>query len=155
MRSIRGLSFGVARALALARFISTAEREAAKSFRAEVRAHVDALVAGRALCFATMPILPPSLSISLAEMGEADRRIVDLTCIAGLTGLPQVSLPFARVGRLPVGISFVGPRGSDRALLDLALRLADLKDEELRDFQTQQSVDWRSVRLTCQSALEP
>jgi amidase len=120
------LSFGVARALALARLIPAAEREAARRFRAEVRARVDTLIAGRALCFATMPILPPPLSASLAEMGEADQRIVDLTCIAGLTGLPQVSLPLARVGGLPVGVSFVGPRGSDRALLDLALRLADL-----------------------------
>jgi amidase len=121
------LSFGVARALALAKLIPVAQREAAKAFRAKVRSRVDALVAGRALCFATMPILPPLLSASLPEMGEADDRIVDLTCIAGLTGLPQVSLPLARVGGMPVGVCFVGPRHSDRALLDLALRLADLK----------------------------
>jgi amidase len=41
--------------------------------------------------------------------------------------LPQVSLPLARVGGMPVGVCFVGPRHSDRALLELALRLADLK----------------------------
>jgi amidase len=121
------LSFGVARALALARLVPAAEREAARRFRAEVRARIDALVAGRVLCFATMPILPPLRSASLPEMGGADQRIVDLTCIAGLTGLPQISLPLARVGSLPVGVSFVGPRGSDRALLGLALRLADLQ----------------------------
>jgi amidase len=121
------LSFGVARALALAKLIPAAERSAAKSFRAEVRARVDALVAGRVLCFATMPILPPPRSASLREMSEADQRIVDLTCIAGLTGLPQVSLPLVRVGGLPVGVSFVGPRHSDRMLLSLALRLADLQ----------------------------
>jgi amidase len=122
------LSFGVARALALARLVPTAEREAAKVFRVEVRARVDALLAGRAvLCFATMPILPPLRSASLVEMARSDGRIVDLTCIAGLSGLPQVSLPLAHLDGLPIGISLVGPRNSDRALLELARRLANLQ----------------------------
>ena len=41
-------------------------------------------------------------------------------CIAGLGGLPQASLPLAELDGLPLGLSLVGPRGSDLQLLKLA-----------------------------------
>jgi amidase len=75
------------------------------------------------LCLPTTPILPPCRDLSLAETAAAGERIVDLTCIAGLTGLPQVSLPLASAGSLPVGLSLIGWRGSDRALVALARSL--------------------------------
>ena len=43
-----------------------------------------------------------------------------LLCIAGPGGLPQVSLPLAMLDRLPLGLSLVGTRGADTALLELA-----------------------------------
>lgn len=46
-----------------------------------------------------------------------------LLCIAGLDGLPQVSLPLAEPDGLPLGLSLVGARGSDLRLLALARRL--------------------------------
>jgi amidase len=46
-----------------------------------------------------------------------------LTCVAGMAGLPQVTLPVGTVSGCPVGLSFVGWSGSDEALLDLAVRL--------------------------------
>ena len=52
-------------------------------------------------------------------------RTLSLTCIAGLARLPQVSLPAeTRVNGCPVGLSLIGPRGSDRALLALATQLS-------------------------------
>jgi amidase len=45
-----------------------------------------------------------------------------LTSIAGHAGLPQVSLPVAMLDGLPLGLSFIGPPGSDEALLALAAR---------------------------------
>ena len=36
----------------------------------------------------------------------------------------QVSMPLARVDGLPVGLSLIGPPGSDESLLDLAERIA-------------------------------
>ena len=47
-----------------------------------------------------------------------------LTCIAGLGGLPQVSIPIGTVDGCPVGLSFIAWPGGDEALLDLAVRLA-------------------------------
>ena len=51
-------------------------------------------------------------------------RNLQLTCIAGLAGLPQVSVPAGRIDGGPVGFGLIGPRGSDRALLDLAVAVA-------------------------------
>jgi len=51
----------------------------------------------------------------------ADRM---LTCIAGTTGRPQVNLPLAAVGGLPVGLSLLGARGADEVLLACARDMA-------------------------------
>jgi len=57
-------------------------------------------------------------------MAEAGRRITELTGIAGLTGLPQISLPLGETERgIPVGISFIGWPGADEVLLDMAGQL--------------------------------
>jgi amidase len=47
-----------------------------------------------------------------------------LTCIAGLSGLPQVTLPVGSVGGCPVGLSFIGWAGADETLLALSVALA-------------------------------
>jgi amidase len=116
------LSYDVAAAIAL-RLPAEACREA-RAFRPQVRARLDALLERRrAVCLPTTPILPPHRDLSLEETAAAGERIVDLTCIAGLTGLPQVSLPLGVWQGLPVGLSLIGWRGSDRALLAFARRL--------------------------------
>jgi amidase len=56
-----------------------------------------------------------------AEEIEAVRRLShDLLLISVMTQRPQVTLPVAQTGGLPLGISFLGPRGSDRLLVELA-----------------------------------
>lgn len=68
---------------------------------------------------------------SLAPERDADPAAVDavrlrtmaITCVAGLSGLPQVSLPLSDEGGTPLGLSLLGPAGSDRALVRLARRL--------------------------------
>jgi amidase len=52
---------------------------------------------------------------------EASLRV---TAIAGLAGLPEVTLPAATVDGLPVGLSLVSGAGSDKALLALARKAA-------------------------------
>ncbi len=51
-------------------------------------------------------------------------QVLSLTAIAGLSGLPQVSIPLGRVESAPVGLSLIAPRGRDRALLAFAQRFA-------------------------------
>ena len=55
----------------------------------------------------------------LAEHEAVRARVIGITCIASLGGLPEVSLPLARIATGPVGLSLVAPRGSDGLLLDL------------------------------------
>lgn len=90
---------------------------------ARIRAQVRALLGDDAVA-----VLPSAAS--LAPRRDADPAAVDavrlrtmaITCIAGLAGLPQVSLPLQAPGG-PVGISLLGPAGSDRALVALAVRV--------------------------------
>jgi len=65
----------------------------------------------------------PLLSAGGAEVDEVRTRSFRITCIAGLAGLPQVSLPFSTDAGLPIGVSLLGPPGSDLALIRLATAL--------------------------------
>ena len=47
-----------------------------------------------------------------------------LLCVSGMSGLPQAVLPAGRVDGAPLGVSLIGPRGSDQSLIALAARLA-------------------------------
>ncbi|MBC7735463.1 MAG: amidase [Bacteriovorax sp.] len=119
-------SFEVGRSLALAAQIEEGELTGARQLRACVRARLDELLGtSRLLCLPTTPQLPVRRDATLSEMSRACDRIVELTCIAGLTGLPQINLPLGRTpDGIPVGLSLIGPRGADRQLLALASRLA-------------------------------
>ena len=50
---------------------------------------------------------------------------MQLTCLAGLAGLPAVSMPLRTADGLPRGACLVGPAGSDLALLRLAVLLSE------------------------------
>jgi amidase len=76
------------------------------------------------LCLPTSPILPIGRDARLSAIRAAVHRIVDLTGIAGLTGLPQVNLPVATSGPIPIGLSLIGWRGGDAALVAAARTLA-------------------------------
>ncbi|WP_050477824.1 amidase [Herbaspirillum rhizosphaerae] len=65
----------------------------------------------------------PLLTAGGAEVDQVRMRTFRITCIAGLAGLPQVSLPFATDAGLPIGVSLLGPAGSDLALIRLATAL--------------------------------
>ena len=50
-------------------------------------------------------------------------RALTLSALASLAGLPQVSLPLAEADGCPFGVSLIGPRGADRALLAAAVSI--------------------------------
>ena len=58
------------------------------------------------------------------ELEEFRVRVMRLTCTAGVSGLPQMSIPAGTINGCPVGLSFIGWAGGDEALLDLACELA-------------------------------
>jgi amidase len=115
------LQFSVARNLALAAAIPAGERAWASLVRQEARGRMRQLLPpGTILCLPTTPFPAPLKGLSLSVLEPLRDRITALCCHGGLTGVPQVSLPGADVGGVPVGLSIVGGRGSDALLVAVA-----------------------------------
>ena len=115
------LAFSVARNLALTATISETERQWAALMRSEARARVGWLLPpGTIVCLPTTPFGAPLKGLALAALDPLRARITCLTAHGGLTGVPQISLPGADVDGLPVGLSILGPRGGDAALVAVA-----------------------------------
>ena len=105
--------------------VTQAEVEAARIRRGAIVERIGSLFEeGDVLCLPTSPRVAPPVDAPTDELENRVRaQAMSLLCIAGLAGLPQVSLPLASLGGLPLGFSLVGPRGTDRQLLALASRL--------------------------------
>ena len=115
------LAFSVARGLVAASAIPEGERQWAALMRAEARARLAWLVPpGAILCMPTTPFPAPRKGLSLSTLEPLRARISCLAAQGGLTGVPQVSLPGATVDGLPVGLSILGARGHDAALVAVA-----------------------------------
>ncbi len=84
---------------------------------------IQLLGADGVLALPSAPGPAPPIGLPGPQLDDWRRRVMSLTCIAGLGGLPQVSMPLARVDGLPVGLSLIGPPGSDERLLEAAWRI--------------------------------
>jgi amidase len=90
-----------------------------------VRERLTEVVApGVVVLMPTVPCPAPRLDAAADQLQQFRSRTMRFTCIAGLGGLPQVSLPVGLAGGAPAAVSLLGWRGGDEALLDLAVRLA-------------------------------
>lgn len=116
---------GVADRFAYAKTITDAQVSDARTVRARFSERFRALL-GRdgVLLLPTMPDVAPLLADSEASLNTYRDQAIKLLCLAGLAGLPQVSMPLASRLGAPLGLSIVGPAGSDFGLARLAARLA-------------------------------
>jgi len=139
----------VAARFAFGSTVSPQRAEEARVALADERRRLESLLADRVLLLPSASSAAPSLSASAAEVDAVRSATLGLTCVAGVLGAPAVSAPrldvpvagpdaglievtqrgrsrasgapFGSSRRLaPVGLCFVGPRGSDLALLGLA-----------------------------------
>ena len=116
---------GVAERFAVARTLPEADAVAGQAVRRRMQARLRPLLAGGAvLVYPTSPCPAPLLAASPAEQQRVREATLCVTAIAGLAGLPEVTLPAGEVEGVPVGLSLVGGVGADRALLGLAKRAA-------------------------------
>ncbi|SDD46661.1 AtzH-like domain-containing protein [Nocardioides lianchengensis] len=72
-------------------------------------------------------VIPSASSVAPrvgVDLGPVRTATMTLTSIAGLAGLPAVSLPVTTSGGLPAGACLVAAPGRDRDLLDLAVQLS-------------------------------
>jgi amidase len=114
-------AFSVAKALVMGSLVPPAEQAWAQLMRQEVRARMAYLLpAGTILCLPTTPFPAPLVGQPLSVLDPLRDRITCLCAQGGHAGHPQVSLPGATVDGLPVGLSIMGPRGSDATLVAVA-----------------------------------
>lgn len=101
------------------------ELAAAREVREEVRERVHALLAdGSVIALPTTPFPAPPAGQKRSTMWGLRSGIIALTAVSGMAGTPQVTMPFAAVDGLPVGVSLIGPPGSDEWLVGAALDAA-------------------------------
>jgi amidase len=118
------LGAGVADRFAWSRQVTDAQVEGAARFCEAFRRHLAAaLGTDGVLVMPTMPDVAPLLSADEGELDDYRNAAIRMLCISGLAGFPQVTLPLASRLGAPLGISLLGPAGSDRSLIALAERI--------------------------------
>jgi len=79
----------------------------------------------RALLLPTMPDIAPQLDEPVSDQENYRNNSLKLLSLAGLARLPQVTLPLASRLGAPLGLSLIGPAGSDLSLIRLAIALTN------------------------------
>ena len=92
-----------------------------RSFRAALS---DLLGEDGVLVLPTMPDVAPLLTEGDEALNDYRMRALNLLCLSVLSGLPQVSMPLATRLGAPLGLSLLGPPGSDLSLVRLAVEIA-------------------------------
>jgi amidase len=115
----------VAEGYSLGRSISDAEVKEARTARGKIIYRMEQVLSGGAfVCLPTTVSPAPLRGERMSERLDVRSRNTALTCIAGTIGAPQISLPLGEVDGLPVGLSVIGARGSDEALIKFAAEIA-------------------------------
>jgi amidase len=116
---------GVAERMQGAATITEAQAAAARQVHAAARELIRARIGpGTVVALPSAPCIAPRLDTAADAMEAYRVRVMRLTCIAGLGGLPQISIPAGTLAGCPVGLSLIGWAGGDEALLDLAVALS-------------------------------
>ena len=115
---------GVAERFAWSRDVTDAQVVDARAFRLAFRAQLEALLGNDGvLLMPSMPDIAPLRSAPEAGLEDYRNRSIRMLCVAGLAGMPQLSMPLATRGGAPLGLSLLGPAGADRSLIACAERI--------------------------------
>ncbi|GAA1286634.1 amidase [Saccharothrix xinjiangensis] len=100
---------------------------AARNAVEEIGRAWDALFTGHGLRLLLSPTVPFT-ACAPADLPPLEMRAGSLTIPLSLSGLPAVSQPAGFANGLPVGVQWIGPRGSDLDLLAAARAYEELTD---------------------------
>jgi amidase len=115
---------GVAERMAYAATVTLQQKQEADAFRTAAAKRLDEIM-GKDGFFVlpTTPFFAPLLEETAAELDFKRYQMFRLFLLASFFSLPQVSLPL-KTPDAPLGLSLIGRRWSDRALLESTRRLA-------------------------------
>lgn len=100
--------------------VTDAQAEEARAAVAAARSEIRDLVGDRVLVLPSASSVAPRTGPDLAErLQQVRTATMQLTCLAGLGGLPAVSIPVETEDGLPAGVCLVAAPGRDRDLLAL------------------------------------
>ena len=121
-----GLCLGpdVAARFAWSKAVTDEQYDHACAVRERFAAQWKALLGNRVLVMPTVPDIAPLLSARDEEIEQARQVSHHLLAISVLCRTPQLSMPLVNKDGAPLGISLMGPRGSDLSLVKLAVRIA-------------------------------
>jgi amidase len=118
---------GIRERIETAARVSDDDVAAAREVTAQAARRMDELARpGTVLAAPTAPSVAPPITTPPADLDSFRRRVMRLVCMASISGLPQVTIPVGTVDAAPVGLSILGWRGADEALLSLVTELAPL-----------------------------
>jgi Asp-tRNA(Asn)/Glu-tRNA(Gln) amidotransferase A subunit family amidase len=117
--------------------VTPAEDAAAQRALAAARDLIDDRLGMAILSLPSAASPAPRLWASDTEVDAIRQATLRLTCVAGISGRPAVSVPENSTPDGPIGQSYIGPRGSDLALVRWAARLpaADSRSCHVRVFR--------------------
>lgn len=106
--------------------IKAAEAENAAKERERFRQHVLTLLGeDKLLLLPTVPGCAPKIGLTGSSADQQRKKTMQLSCIAGLAGLPQVTVPVPTDDGLFAGISIIAPPGRDLDLLEWLAAVID------------------------------
>jgi amidase len=115
---------GVVDRFAYSKKVSDEDVAKGNAIRKAFRSHLAAILGkDGVLILPTVPDIAPLVSASEADLEDFRNRALRLLCISGLSGFPQVTVPLAMRDGAPLGLSVIGPKGSDHSLVAFAVRL--------------------------------
>ncbi|MDA1188494.1 MAG: amidase [Chloroflexi bacterium] len=118
-------SFEVALRYMFAKGLTDEDEKKALAAKQKVIARVnEVLTPDTVICLPTSGIPAPLTGQRLSVRQAIGQNLMKLTCIAGTMGAPQINLPLVELDGLPIGLSLIGPRGSDEMLIAAARRVA-------------------------------
>lgn len=78
------------------------------------------------LVLPTSPAPAPFTTTPESALNDFRMRAFEVLCPAGLSGLPQLSMPAGFVDKGPVGLSIIGAKDQDRQLISIGVALEEM-----------------------------
>jgi amidase len=117
---------GIAERFAWSKTVTDQQFAAATAYRERLKKHLaDMLGTDGVLVMPTVADIAPLITDDGEKMESYRNRSIQMLCLAGLSGFPQISLPLGQRLGAPLGLSLLGPAGSDMGLVRLAQRIAN------------------------------